>query len=462
MSGRPLVVVGDTLLDIDVDGDVERFCPEAPVPVLDERARRARPGGAGLAAVLAAADGRAVTLVTALAGDDAGRNLRTLLEKAGVEVIDLGLSGATPRKTRLRCEGRLLIRVDEGGGGVVREGVPPGPALRRIATAAAVLVADYGRGIAAHGALRRALADQSAARPLIWDPHPAGPQPVPGVDLATPNRREARALTPKIEGTGVSVDAARARALARRWGAAAVVLTLGAEGALLVSGEAAPLAFPAPPTTAADPCGAGDRFASAVAGCLADGALLPDALAEAVRLASTFVRDGGAGSVRLDPGRPNPSHALQERAEDVVARVRAAGGSVVMAGGCFDVLHAGHVRTLQEARKLGDCLVVCLNSDSSVGRLKGADRPLVPQEDRAAVLRALGCVDAVVIFDEETPEAVLERFRPDVFAKGGDYSLEQLPETQVMARWGGEVTVLPYVEGRSTTRLIEELLVRAG
>lgn len=460
MSPRPLVVVGDTLLDVDVDGDVERICPEAPVPVLDERARHVRPGGAGLAAILAAGDGRAVTLVTALAGDEAGRELRSLLAAAGVEVVDLGLTGTTPRKTRLRADGRLVLRVDDGDAGAIRSPAPE-PALRCVRSTGAVLVADYGRGIAADGALRRALTERPQGRPLIWDPHPSGPEPVSGVDVVTPNRREAAALIPDVEGSGFSADAARARALARRWGAGAVAVTLGAEGALLVAGEAPPLAFPAEPAAAADPCGAGDRFASAVAGALADGTLLPDALQEGVRVASGFVRDGGAGSVRLEPGASSTGAPL-ETAEDVVARVRSRGGTVVMAGGCFDLLHAGHVRLLQAARALGDCLVVCINSDRSVRRLKGADRPLVPQEDRAAVLGALASVDAVVTFDEDTPTAVLERFRPDLFAKGGDYSLEQLPETEVMARWGGEVAVLPYVEGRSTTRLIEELFVRAG
>ena len=133
-----------------------------------------------------------------------------------------------------------------------------------------------------------------------------------------------------------------------------------------------------------------------------------------------------------------------------------------MTGGFFVLLHPGHVRTPQRARALGDCLVVCLNSDRSVRRLKGSDRPLVAQEDRAAVLRALAAVDAVVVFDEDTPEAVLARFRPDVFAKGGDYALDELPEGRLLARWGGEVVLLPYVQGRSTTRLLEEVLVRAG
>jgi D-beta-D-heptose 7-phosphate kinase/D-beta-D-heptose 1-phosphate adenosyltransferase len=146
---------------------------------------------------------------------------------------------------------------------------------------------------------------------------------------------------------------------------------------------------------------------------------------------------------------------------ELVRRIRGRGGRVVATGGCFDLIHAGHISTLQAARALGDCLVVCLNSDDSVRRLKGSDRPLVRQEERAAVLRALRCVDAVVVFDEDTPEAVLERLRPDVWAKGGDYALDELPEARVLARWGGETAILPFVEDRSTTRLLEEAAGRA-
>jgi D-beta-D-heptose 7-phosphate kinase/D-beta-D-heptose 1-phosphate adenosyltransferase len=134
---------------------------------------------------------------------------------------------------------------------------------------------------------------------------------------------------------------------------------------------------------------------------------------------------------------------------------------VVATGGCFDLLHPGHVRTLQAARALGDCLVVCLNSDDSVRRLKGPRRPVVAQDDRAAVLLALGCVDAVEIFDEDTPSAVLARLRPDLWVKGGDYAVRDLPEAAVLASWGGRALVLPFLEGRSTTRLIEEAALHA-
>jgi rfaE bifunctional protein nucleotidyltransferase chain/domain len=136
--------------------------------------------------------------------------------------------------------------------------------------------------------------------------------------------------------------------------------------------------------------------------------------------------------------------------------VRAAGGTVVATGGCFDLLHAGHVNTLTAARRLGDCLIVCLNSDASVCRLKGSGRPLVTEDDRAAVLSALACVDAVVVFAEDTPEQALRRLRPQVWVKGGDYDGVRLPETDVLGEWGGRAFVLPYLDGHSTTRLIEE------
>jgi D-beta-D-heptose 7-phosphate kinase/D-beta-D-heptose 1-phosphate adenosyltransferase len=139
----------------------------------------------------------------------------------------------------------------------------------------------------------------------------------------------------------------------------------------------------------------------------------------------------------------------------LLERVRAAGGTVVATGGCFDLLHAGHVATLRAARGLGDCLVVCINSDDSVRRLKGPARPLVSAPDRARVLEALEFVDAVVVFDEDTPAQVLDRLRPDVWAKGGDYAGADLPEAAVLRSWGGQAVVLPYLEGHSTTALVE-------
>jgi rfaE bifunctional protein nucleotidyltransferase chain/domain/rfaE bifunctional protein kinase chain/domain len=460
----PLVVVGDALLDVDLDGRAERLAPDAPVPVVDDPAERRRPGGAALAATLAATlDGRAVVLVTALAGDEAGASLRGLLEAAGVEVVDLGLAGPTPEKIRVRAQGRSLLRLDRAAR-PGRVGPLDRAGRRALAGDGAVLVADYGRGVAAEPGVRAALAALPSRRPLVWDPHPRGPVPVPGARLATPNRAEAAGFLPEVPGDGLAAVTARARRLAERWTAAGVAVTLGPGGALLAEGAGAPLVVPAPVATTGDPCGAGDRFSATAAGLLGDGALPSEAVAGAVAAATAFVAAGGAATVHLSPTTPATSPpdggSPMERALGLVAVVRAMGGTVVATGGCFDLLHAGHVATLRAARALGDCLVVCLNSDDSVRRLKGPERPLVPEADRVAVLEALGCVDVVVPFDERTPEAVLRRLRPDVFAKGGDYALTDLPEAALLGTWSGQAVVLPYLEGRSTTRLLKEVVRR--
>jgi rfaE bifunctional protein nucleotidyltransferase chain/domain len=484
-----LVVAGDVLLDRDLDGRAERLAPDAPVPVVDGLEEHARPGGAGLAAALAAAAGHAVTLVCALGDDAAGRRVRALLGAHGVEVCDLGLHGETPEKVRVRSEGRALMRLDYGG-----DAASCGPltakAAEALESADGVLVSDYGRGVAAEPRLRAALARLRV--PLVWDPHPRGPVPVPGCLLVTPNAAEAARAAPDaatgreapaaagsaacgdgdaksalrrfVPASDPTVDAnlavveARARALRERWGVVNVCVALGARGALLV-GAGPALAVPAPSVPAGDPCGAGDCFAATAAGLLASGVLPSEAVRVAVTAASSFVAAGGAAAWARGGEEATDGHAT---AAALAASVRARGGTVVATGGCFDLLHAGHVRTLEAARALGDCLIVCLNSDASVRRLKGLDRPLVAEDDRAAVLAALACVDAVAVFEEDDPRAILRELRPHVWAKGGDYAIADLPEAETLAEWGGRAVLVPYVAGRSTTRLIDEARRRAG
>ncbi|WP_262283760.1 PfkB family carbohydrate kinase [Micromonospora sp. MA102] len=468
MTG-PVVVLGDTLLDRDVEGVVNRLCPDSPVPVLEETTHVDRPGGAGLAAVFAAAQGAEVALVTAVADDAGGARLGTLLAAAGVQLYALPLAGATPEKIRLRARGRVLLRHDRGGP-AGEPGEPSEAVLRLLATASAVLVSDYGRGVARHPALRAALAATRA--PVVWDPHPRGPAAVPGVSLATPNESEARELAKAPPGASRLVTASRgAQALRRRWQAGAVAVTLGGDGALLCHAGSTPLVVPAP-AAEGDTCGAGDRFAAAATLALAGGALVSEAVQEAVAEASAYVAGGGVATALPAPVRTAAPALVvgggdrigAAAAGEVVSRVRAAGGTVVATGGCFDLLHAGHVATLQAARQLGDCLVVCLNSDASVAGLKGPERPVVPQGDRGRLLAALGCVDAVLIFDEATPRAALSWLRPDIWVKGGDYAsgggAETLPEAEILARWGGHTVVVPYLDGRSTTDMIAA--ARAG
>jgi D-beta-D-heptose 7-phosphate kinase / D-beta-D-heptose 1-phosphate adenosyltransferase len=451
MSALRLVVVGDAMLDRDVEGDVDRICPEAPVAVVDETGRNARPGGAALSAAMAAGDGADVALVTALGRDDAGQELRTALEDAGVEVLDLGSDGTTPEKIRLRSDGHTLLRLDRGGRARARLGPLGSRPRSRMAGATVMLVSDYGRGITSHPDVRRLLGRMAADVPVVWDPHPRGREPVPGVALGTPNDREAATLADGVRGNGLRASASRAGVLRERWRAGAVAVTLGAAGAVLDLGSGQPVMVPSAHRATGDPCGAGDRFAATAALRLGlgepVGLAVPAAVAEATRhVAGDDARPGP---------RPHPEPAQRlGRAMSLARAARERGEVVVATSGCFDLLHPGHVATLEAARRLGDRLVVLLNSDSSVEALKGPDRPIVPQDDRAFVLEGLACVDAVVIFPEATPVAMLEQIRPDVFAKGGDYAGRALPEEAAMRRFGGQTAILPTVDGRSTSRLI--------
>jgi rfaE bifunctional protein nucleotidyltransferase chain/domain/rfaE bifunctional protein kinase chain/domain len=478
----PLVVVGDVLLDIDLVAESARLSPEAPVPVLHDPVEHRRPGGAALAAllaVLAVAGRRPVVLVAPVAADEAGQELRRLLADR-LELVAVPWQGSTAVKTRLRVVDHPVARLDRGGEpGAI--GPLPDRALAALDSAAAVLVSDYGRGVTAEPAVRAALA--ALRCPLVWDPHPRGAIAVAGCTLLTPNLAELTGFVALEAGASLAGIRHGAQQLARQWQAGSVSVTLGARGAMFCLADNAPhLIAPAQAGTG-DTCGAGDCFAATAAAGLADGVLPSEAVGLAVAAAGRFVAAGGAAGLRVEAsggqpsgveasggrlsgGQPSgaeasgggPIAARQQGAaglDGLLDRVRRGHGVVVATGGCFDLLHAGHIAALQAARAVGDCLVVCLNSDASVRRLKGPQRPLQPAADRARVLAALECVDAVVVFDEDTPATVLRRIRPDVWAKGGDYSGVALPEAAVLAEWGGQAVTVPYLQGRSTTALVE-------
>ncbi|HEX4789597.1 MAG TPA: PfkB family carbohydrate kinase [Actinospica sp.] len=457
----PLLVVGDALLDRDLDGPVTRLAPDAPAPVVENPTSRVRPGGAALTALLAARTGREVVLLSPIGEDDpASRELRRLLD-GRVRLVPLPLAGAPAEKIRIRTRGRTLVRVDRGGGAC---GEPGPEAVAAIRDAAAVLVSDYGGGTSAQPALRALLAERAQSVPLLWDPHPRGADPVPGTLLATPNAAEA------LNAAGVrknDPDAAAhaARRLLETWPVAGLCVTLGEEGALLAFNGGSPLLVPAPQVTAADTCGAGDAFAAALALALSEGELPSPAVARAVAEAAAFVQAGGAAALTgpdAAPSGPAPESAAGKpgsvgAALAAVQAARARGARIVATGGCFDVLHAGHLDCLRSARALGDFLVVCVNSDASVRRLKGRGRPVNTVADRAALLAAFDCVDAVAVFGEDDPSALLDRIRPDLWVKGGDYSGRELPEAALVASWGGRAVTVPYLNNHSSTLTLSAL-----
>jgi rfaE bifunctional protein nucleotidyltransferase chain/domain/rfaE bifunctional protein kinase chain/domain len=493
---RPhVVVVGDVLLDRDLTGTSERLAPDAPVPVLDVTALRESPGGAGLAALLAVRSGARVTLIAPIADDAGGAALLSLLSPH-LQLIPLGHQGLTRRKTRVRSGGQSLLRIDDGGPGRPTD-LPVAQIGEALADADAVLVADYGAGTTTDQRVRRILTDAAAHTRLVWDPHPRGGPPVAGATLVTPNLAEAAAADRALDaGSGGAREPdLLAGRLRKAWRVGAVCVTAGADGAFLAGSASGAHYLPAPAVRAGDSCGAGDRFAASATVRLAFGDLVSEAAAAGVRDASAWVGAGGSaafqmppapdGSVPGDPALgdtssddagldPGGSDGADDHDGEVVAgsdldivsaaatledltqdlRDRGA-RTVVATGGCFDIVHPGHVATLQAARRLGDALVVLINSDASVARLKGPGRPVVGAADRARVLQAFDCVDAVVVFDEDDPRDALSRLRPDIWVKGGDYGGTELPETATVEAGGGRVVFLPYLAGRSTTSIIE-------
>lgn len=449
---KPLVIVGDSMLDIDIEGTATRLSPEAPVPVVDTQRLMQRPGGAGLAALLAARTETRVVLVTGIADDDAGRQLHGLLAAAGVRVLGLPMRGTTVIKTRVRARGQSLLRLDGGDGSPVSRPLSD-DVTTVLAGARAICVADYGGGVTALPEIRGVLSQLAPRIPIVWDPHPRGSVPVPGCSLVTPNQQEAQHFC------GDSRDG---ELLRKRWCAQLVCITRGEHGAWVYGpdGAAEHVGVPQPAGASGDVCGAGDRFAVAAATALGAGAGPVAAVVAAVADAARFVATGGAAAVSAPVLRavlPTGTRIEDPAGVDAVAlaeRLRRDGHTVVATGGCFDLLHTGHIRLLRQARELGDALIVLVNSDKSVRALKGDGRPVMRDADRARVLAALACVDAVAIFDEPTPQRLLEQLRPDIWVKGGDYAAADLPEAEVVRRHDGEVVILPTVAGYSSSRLI--------
>lgn len=449
-----LVVIGDALLDRDIDGSVDRIAPDAPVPIVDQETEQARPGGAGLAALLAARDGLETSLVTAVGRDEAGETLARLLADEGVELIDLGTSSPTPEKIRIRTGERPLVRVDRGGNGPGTIGEMVDEAHQVIGAAGSILVSDYGRGMTTAADIAGSVLRAAKEKPVVWDPHPRGGQPVPGAQMVTPNLGETSVFAGGPSGGGLKAIQERARALMELWTASGVAVTMGSRGALYIDGGAHPLMVPAPHAQASDPCGAGDRFAVSVTAALAAGLLPSEAVTRAVLESARFVATGGAGAIRFPKPAGSPGNGADSEAAMLASQVKASGGTVVATGGCFDLIHPGHVALLESARSLGDCLIVCLNSDQSVRKLKGPGRPVNKCSDRQAVLNGLSSVDAVEVFHSTTPHDALRRIEPDIWVKGGDYGSSALPEASLVESWGGEVVILPYMRGHSTSGIL--------
>ena len=441
-----VLVVGDVLLDRDIEGDVYRVSPDAPVPVVQIEGTNERAGGAGLAAVLLAREGIDVRLATALADDEPAKQLTSLLTER-VPVTGILTSAGTRCKTRVRSAGQSLLRLDIEAPGEIDDVCDVAALEEELGQADAVLVSDYAGGVVSHPAVHDALRRWASQRAMVWDPHPRGASLLPGLTLATPNKAEAR-LFGNDPSAPLDLLAAKLRDQWQTW---AVAVTDGGTGVFTAAGSSTPPFFtPAPFKHGGDTCGAGDRFAGTAAAELGAGATARSAIEAAVEDTASWLAAGGVKAETVVGAAPP-----ERDASAVIRRVHAAGGTIVATGGCFDVLHAGHIASLEAARRLGDALIVLVNSDASVQRLKGSGRPVNPQQDRCRVLESLRCVDATIVFGGNDPCEILGQLRPDVWVKGGDYTEEMLPEAPIVRSWGGRIVLVPLLPGRSTTSILE-------
>lgn len=468
--GLRVVVVGEAMLDSYLEGGAARLSAEAPVPVVAVETRRHLPGGAANAAANARALGAEVTLVSAIGDDREARLLRDALAAQGVGdgclVIEPGR--ATQTKTRVVAAGQMLLRFD-GGSTAALEPAAEAALLTRLADALreadAILVSDYGYGILTQRVVA-ALAREQASRERVFvvDSKDLRAYRAAGVTAVKPNFRQALGLLGASDRSGPRPEliASEGERILAEGGARIAAVTLDSEGALILERDRAPYRTYARRNPDARSMGAGDTFAAALTLGLAAGAATHAAAEVASAAAGVVVGKEGTACCTAEELRGAVTGegkivADRGRLSAVLARHREEGRRVVFTNGCFDLLHRGHVTYLSRAKTLGDVLVVGLNADESVARLKGPGRPLNPLADRAHVLAALSCVDLVAPFSESTPEAVIRIVRPDVFVKGGDYTRAMLPEAPLVESLGGRVELLPYVEDRSTSGIIERI-----
>jgi len=474
---RPRVLlVGDVMLDRYVWGDVERISPEAPIPVLRVGQREHRLGGAGsVASMLVALQSE--TILAAVTGDDAeGRSVRELLANIAVDCRCLltDPQRVTTVKERLlgRSHGRdphHMMRVDrEDDRPISTELFQQLLSLvaKRLGEIDLIVVSDYNKGVCAGEMIPRLVElARAASVPVLADPvRGADYHRYAGCTCITPNRTEAgvaagmRIATPQ--------DGLQAARRLLDFGIDTVLVTLDRDGIAWADQRGNARLFPCRPRQVCDITGAGDMVLSTIGYCLAAGADFPAAIEIANLAGGLEVERLGVVPLsrreilaELTPGSSaaHPKILPLEQLENQLKRQRLSGRRIVMTNGCFDLLHPGHVASLQQARQQGDLLVVGLNSDRSVRQIKGPGRPLIDQQGRAEMLAALACVDYVAIFDEPSVAGLVDRLRPDVLVKADQYSFEQVVGHEIVTRHGGHVVTVPTKPDYSTTMLIEKI-----
>ena len=469
MNKLNILVVGDVMLDRYLHGDTSRVSPEAPVPVVHLKKTDYKPGGAANVALNVTALGISSTVVGLVGKDESAELLHDSLSVAGIEDALIELSDAvTISKSRVISRHQQLIRLDEEDGfasfdhGALLEMVD-----QQLDHAAVMILSDYNKGTI--GPILQALIQLAKKHqvPVLVDPKTADFTLYSGATLLTPNMSEFEAAAGKCSDEADMI--AKAIQLIKQCDLQAMLITRSEKGMSLVRDADTVMHLPAQVRDVFDVTGAGDTVIAVLAVMLAQGNDLEAAARAANVAAGIVVGKLGAATVGYDelsramkmkPGDVHTESCVVAEAEliNIVTDAKARGERIVMTNGCFDILHAGHVRYLQQARNMGDKLIVAVNDDASVKRLKGDGRPVNTLNNRMQLLAALEMVDFVVAFTEDTPESLICAFMPDKLVKGGDYKVEDIAGFECVTGNGGEVVVLDYHEGLSTSKTIQAII----
>lgn len=466
-SDQRLLVFGDIILDRYLWGDVDRISPEAPVPVLIENRTTDVAGGALNVARNLVAAGAGAEMVGVIGDDAEGRLVRDLMERLGVSVAGLVVDASRPTtlKTRIMTRGQQLLRLDREVSGAFTPRIEEkllAAARRVLRGCTGVIISDYGKGVVAAELTRRIIElAHSHGVQVVVDPKRADFRHYLGADYLTPNLREANAAAGEALEGNEAIERG-GRRLMRKYKGRGIVITRGHEGVSLITRHD-PVHIPTQAREVFDVTGAGDTFISHFALALAAG--IPPAGAARIGNAAAGVAVSKLGAVTVAPeelaAALGASRALSKvRTADDLAltfdHLREQHKKIVFTNGCFDLFHAGHVRMLHEARALGDVLVVALNTDASVRRIKGKPRPILPEDERAAVLSSLAVVDYVLFYEEDSPEKLIRRLRPDILAKGRQDG-ETIVGADLVRGYGGRVVELPLFQTSSTGELVEKI-----
>lgn len=477
IGGQRVLLVGDLILDRYVYGDAERISPEAPVPILRRSHDEERVGGAGSVASNLRAMGVEVYCGGVVGLDDAGHRLRAMLDTQGIGTRGILALADRPTTTKTRYVGlaqhrhrQQLMRVDDEittplpEADAKRFSQMMGPSIRDVAV---VCIEDYDKGLCSESLCQEIINTANyIGTPVLVDPARIKDYgKYRGATMLTPNRAEFAMATGCADSSIEMIEAHAMRAIERH-DLGGLLVTLDRDGVLLALKGERPVHVPTRPRSVYDNTGAGDAVLAMLAAAVVAGAEWDEA-ARLTNIAGGLevekfgcvpvTKDEVIADLRLDSGGAGKIRTVDQLLPELEL-LRRRGETVVFTNGCYDILHAGHVRFLEQCRQFGHILVLGLNSDASVrAQNKPGNRPVNPQEQRAEVMAALQAVDYVVIFDEPTPQALIERVSPDVLVKGKDWADKGVVGREHVEASGGRVELIPLVEGLSTTHIIERI-----